>query len=210
MLEQAGPTPVSPFQSLPSAASTGEFSDASDMFGSRRGPKGMFQSVTDDYDAISMEQYNRSDVPGMDGSGFDYANLAYDDRSFSDAPAPLSLVPTSTTNPARPRTVAAGYAPNKNDPKDGKLSVVFRDGTFYNYYEVSRIEWSLFKANKSKGRFILAFLDSKPRGPADVHGQDASVRQLLYRIAKTSQMTRHPKAGTQINYQSQKPRARRF
>lgn len=73
--------------------------------------------------------------------------------------APITLVPTSTTNPKRPRTVAAGYMPSTKT-----LSTIFRDGTLYNYYEVSSLEWANFKRARSKGRFILSYLDQKPRG----------------------------------------------
>ena len=64
-----------------------------------------------------------------------------------DSPAPLTVVPTSTSNPQRPRTVAAGY-----DKDEEKITVVFRDGTFYNYYEVNPNEWATFKATVSKGQ----------------------------------------------------------
>jgi hypothetical protein len=102
-----------------------------------------------------------------------------------DAPAKISVMPTSTTNPERPRTVAAGY-----DGKRGVLTVVFRDGTFYNYYEVSPLEWGAFKRNRSKGRYIYMFLDAKPRGVADVSQLSSKNRQALYHIARTGQIRR--------------------
>lgn len=74
--------------------------------------------------------------------------------------APLTDAPTSSTNPQRPRTIAAGYASSTRT-----LSVVFRDGTPWNYYEVSPLEWANFRRAKSKGRFIRLYLDAKPYGP---------------------------------------------
>lgn len=73
--------------------------------------------------------------------------------------ATLSVIPTSTTNPKRPRTLAAGY-----DKKTYTLSVIFRDGTPYNYYDVSPMEWQNFRAAVSKGVFIRRYLDRHDRG----------------------------------------------
>lgn len=100
--------------------------------------------------------------------------------------APLSEVPTSTTDPSRPRTVAAGYQIDQGDTV-GKLTVVFRDGTYYNYYEVTPIEWERFQANQSKGVFIRHFLDTKPRGVANASNIDPVIRQKLYRVLETAQ-----------------------
>lgn len=198
---------TSPLQSLPSSASVGEFSEAADIFGSNRNRYGRFQNRADDAYAESMEEYDFTE------EGWEFANLAEDPRHKDASPAPMSLVPTSTINPDRPRTVAAGYLPNPDDPSNGKLSVVFRDGTFYNYFNVSPGEWGAFKQNRSKGRFIAAFLDSKPRGAADVGGADTAVaRQLLYRVARTSQSTTRDsgKRAQQINYGSRSEHLRRF
>jgi hypothetical protein len=99
------------------------------------------------------------------------------------SPADLTLVPTSTTNPQRPRTVAAGY-----DEDEEKLTVVFRDGTFYNYYEVNKNEWAAFKANRSKGAIIAQMLDFKPRGPADVSSLSKQAQQAFYRYSRGAQL----------------------
>jgi KTSC domain len=105
------------------------------------------------------------------------------------SPAPISVVPTSTTNPERPRTVAAGY-----DADEEKLTVVFRDGTFYNYYEVDENEWAAFKANRSKGAIIYRMLDFKPRGPADESSISQSAREAYYRFARGAQLHSSGKA----------------
>ena len=99
------------------------------------------------------------------------------------SPAPITVVPTSTTNPERPRTVAAGY-----DADEEKLTVVFRDGTFYNYYEVDENEWAAFKANRSKGAVIYRMLDFKPRGPADDSNISQSAREAYYRFSRGAQI----------------------
>jgi len=105
------------------------------------------------------------------------------------SPAPITVVPTSTTNPERPRTVAAGY-----DADEEKLTVVFRDGTFYNYYEVDENEWAAFKANRSKGAIIYRMLDFKPRGPADVSSVSQAAREAYYRFSRGAQVHSKGKA----------------
>lgn len=112
-------------------------------------------------------------VPGMQGP----------QEGESEAPAPISVVPTSTTNPERPRTVAAGY-----DRARGVITVVFRDGTFYNYYEVTPAEWQDFKRRVSKGRYIYRYLDFKPRGPAKASSIPASARKALYGYSRSMQV----------------------
>lgn len=110
-------------------------------------------------------------------------------------------VPTSSTNYQRPRTVAAGY-----DEERQVMTVVFRDGTFYNYYEVTPTEWEAFHASYSKGKPWLnrknkyqasdgLFID-KPRGDAgDMQDMKPQIREALYRVARTQQQKTRPKAG---------------
>jgi KTSC domain len=121
-------------------------------------------------------------VPGMEGP-----------QSGEDtSPADLTVVPTSSTNPKRPRTVAAGY-----DEEEEKLTVVFRDGTFYNYYEVDENEWKTFKANRSKGAVIHSMLDFKPRGPADVSSVSKKAQEAFYRFSRGAQISANGKAAGQ-------------
>lgn len=123
-----------------------------------------------------LEQYDP-----MTGSQFE--NFGQEPDMEDESPAEMSVVPTSTINPERPRTVAAGY-----DSVEKKITVVFRDGTYYNYYQVDKNEWQAFKARVSKGRYILSYLDSKPRGPADVSSISATAQKAFYRIARASQV----------------------
>jgi len=111
------------------------------------------------------------------------------DEMEDTSPADITVVPTSTTNPKRPRTVAAGY-----DEEEEKLTVIFRDGTFYNYYEVSGGEWAAFKANRSKGAIIARMLDFKPRGPADVSSLSKKAQQAFYRYSRGAQIALKGKA----------------
>jgi hypothetical protein len=131
-------------------------------------------------------------------------NYSSDPRDYSDAPAPLSIIPTSTMNYKRPRTVAAGY-----DKARQVLTVVFRDGTFYNYHDVKGQTWNAFKGAYSKGRFILAYLDSHPHGLADMAGMPNYARETLYRIARTNQLfyeydNRATKTGGKVGRDKQK------
>lgn len=113
--------------------------------------------------------------------------------------AVLSDIPTSSTNYSRPRTVAAGY-----DPEREIMTVVFRDGTFYNYYDVKYNEWVAFSGSYSKGRPWLnrknksqtadGLFVSKPRGPANVADIDPRIREQLYRVARAQQIIKQPKA----------------
>lgn len=112
-------------------------------------------------------------IPGYEGPQNE------EDTSAAD----LTVVPTSTTNYRRPRTVAAGY-----DEDEEKLTVVFRDGTFYNYYEVDENEWKAFKANRSKGAIIAQMLDFKPRGEADTSSMSAKAQQAYYRFSRGAQI----------------------
>ena len=100
-------------------------------------------------------------------SDFDAIPIYEDEeQARQDAtPASISVVPTSTTNPARPRTVAAGYSRHRKT-----MTVIFRDGTWWNYYDVPVTMWTNFKRAYSKGWFLHASgMDEWPTmGPASV------------------------------------------
>lgn len=126
------------------------------------------------YEVIGLEEY----VPGYEGP----------QNEEDTSPAELTLVPTSTSNPQRPRTVAAGY-----DEEEEKLTVMFRDGSLYNYYEVDPTEWAAFKSNRSKGAYIYRVLDFKPRGYADQSTMSAKARQAFYRYSRGIQSVKGAK-----------------
>jgi len=174
--------------------------------------KGEFNKITDVMynDAQSMDYYNPIQYNNLAGEPMSMDTLynaieGFSSRPFYEvvpltgdlkvpgykgpqggedsSPADLTVIPTSTTNPQRPRTVAAGY-----DEDEEKLTVVFRDGTFYNYYEVDANEWKAFKANRSKGAIIYQMLDFKPRGPADVSTLSKSAQRAFYRFSRGAQI----------------------
>jgi hypothetical protein len=85
------------------------------------------------------------------------------DRDFEvDAP---KMEVTSSSNPTKPRTVQAGY-----DSKSQTMTVVFRDGTWWEYRNVPRGMWDSFRQADSKGKFLRSSgLDNwGDMGPADV------------------------------------------
>jgi KTSC domain len=121
-------------------------------------------------------------------SGGELVAPGIDIFEYDTSPAPLTVIPTSSIYPKRPRTVAAGY-----DEADRKLTVVFRDGTYYNYYAVSPDRWRSFASAPSKGQFIKQFLDGSPRGVSNL-GVVAAARpsvkakaEQLYKMARISQ-----------------------
>lgn len=63
--------------------------------------------------------------------------------------ARFSLSSTSTTNPEKPRTLSAGY-----DEEKYILTVQFRDGSLWNYYDVPPEMWNEFRSVDSKGRYL--------------------------------------------------------
>ena len=183
---------TSPLAGMPVSAGTAEFRTARDILGKATGMDGGWNDYWQD-----------------DQSGYDYRNLStrrqvtnaqeafYAGVNVGDfiggavtsgsgrEPAPLSVVPTSSTDYKRPRTVAAGYAEDRQ-----VLTVVFRDGTFYNYYEVPYEMWQDFKAEHSKGEFIRVWLDSQPRGTSEMGGSAVKHREQAYRVARSGQVLR--------------------
>jgi hypothetical protein len=114
------------------------------------------------------------------------------------APSALYDLPTSTTNWRRPRTVAAGYDYNP-DEDTGVLTVVFRDGTFYNYYDVPPSVWIEFhdsfskgpmlnRKTKNGGQAIDGKLLSYKHGPADMSALSPKAQEFLYKAARTVQI----------------------
>jgi len=125
------------------------------------------------------------------GSGWTFRGIAV-------APSALYDLPTSTTNWKRPRTVAAGYDYNQ-DTDTGVLTVVFRDGTFYNYYDVPPSVWIEFhdsfskgpmlnRKTKNGGQAIDGKLLSYKHGRADMSALSPKAQEFLYKAARTVQI----------------------
>jgi hypothetical protein len=67
----------------------------------------------------------------------------------------LTVAPTKSSDPGRPRTRAMGY-----DHETDTLRVVFREGAVYDYFDVSTAEWSRMRRSASPGRFINRVLST--------------------------------------------------
>lgn len=87
--------------------------------------------------------------------------LAMQEAREGDDTDLLAYQPTPSINPARPRTLAAGY-----DPQTKTMRVRFRDGTGYEYYDVSPEEWRNFRRVKSPGRAINRTFNHHDYSPA--------------------------------------------
>lgn len=153
------------------------------------------------------------EVKGYDTSEFESEEeyQQYLEASTTQGPAMLTDIPTSSTNSQRPRTVAAGYQPyfrsragdtvkSEFGQPLGKMTVMFRDGTLYNYYDVSPGEWQTFSASISKGapwlnkgfpngkQKVDGLFIGKPQGPADMTQVPESVRKSIYKVARVAQV----------------------
>ena len=86
------------------------------------------------------------------------------------------MATTTSTNPDKPRTRQAGY-----DYKTNTMTVVFRDGTWWEYRNVPVETWYEFKAAESKGRYLReSGLDSwGDMGPADISAMPRSRRAQM-------------------------------
>ena len=184
---------VSPLAGLPVSASTGDFAFAKGVLGKATGADGLWDDYwEDDQDGYGYQNLAGSKVTVGGQTYIRPGNSVTSGRNRQ--PAPISLVPTSTTNPERPRTVAAGY-----DESRSVLTAVFRDGTFYNYYGVDRGVWDAFKIAPSKGRFIAASLDGMDRGTANMAKSPVYARESLYRIARTGQLVNDGQVAGQLD-----------
>lgn len=110
----------------------------------------------------------------------------YDDSDLGPAQGNWDI-PTSTSNFKRPRTVAAGYDRNQQ-----LLTVVFRDGTFWNYYDVSNDEWIKFHQAYSKGPLLNkgGSIYENHRGDAtDLSSMSPQAQQFFVAVARAAQIT---------------------
>jgi hypothetical protein len=159
----------------------------------------------DDFeDGEFLHQYNAGFYYNPDNrtSGRKTRSRKYDvGPTFRGVALPASALvdlPTSTSNWKRPRTVAAGYEYDEESDL-GTVTVVFRDGTFYNYYDVPSSVWVQFHASFSKGP-MLNRASSKGKqaqdgkllaykhGPADMSQLSQRAQEFLYRVARTVQI----------------------
>lgn len=87
-----------------------------------------------------------------------------------------AMLPTTSSNPSRPRTLKAGY-----DYAQQTLVVVFRDGTWWEYRNVPVAMWDGFKSAESKGKYLRSSgLDQwDSMGPADIDSMPKHRREAL-------------------------------
>jgi hypothetical protein len=168
---------------------------------------------------VSMGDYEPKTPDDFDFEIKNYANVGFEseeeyqdylENSTNQGPAMLTDLPTSSTNAGRPRTVAAGYQPYVGTKRGaasyadqkGKMTVMFRDGTLYNYYDVTPGEWQNFKNSISKGApWLNKGFDSpnakqrvdglfvgKPQGPADLSQVSESVQRSIQKTARNAQV----------------------
>ncbi|CAB4128929.1 KTSC domain containing protein [uncultured Caudovirales phage] len=146
----------------------------------------------------------------------------YEDKDVAtpQASAPLLDIPTSTTNYKRPRTVAAGWVATATDvgsTPTGTLTVIFRDGTPYNFYDVPETVWLGFHQSISKGRSYLNLPNSRngsigtllaySHGPADVSALSADMLKAVYAAARMQQIYNRDKSGKTYYQYEQRRRA---
>jgi hypothetical protein len=125
-----------------------------------------------EYDELAYDPYEEEDYKNPQKNG-----------ATPQSPARLTDVPTSSTNVKKPRTVAAGY-----DASREVLTVMFRDGTLWNYYNVSKDEWIKFHSSISKGNpYINRTFLSKPQGLADLSGISEDFLSQLQLMARVNQ-----------------------
>jgi len=106
------------------------------------------------------------DSSAEEGTGFEVDNPSSSTTMFT----------TTSSNPARPRTIRAGY-----DFSEQKLVVVFRDGTWYEYRGVPESMWYDFQMADSKGTFLReSGLDTwQDKGPANVSSMSKGQRAQM-------------------------------
>jgi hypothetical protein len=90
-----------------------------------------------------------------------------------------NLRATTSSNPKRPRTLKAGY-----DANTQTLTVVFWDGTWWNYYDVPPYLWEGFVLAESPGKYLEASgLNKWPKmGLADPAGMPREQRVRMNEI----------------------------
>ena len=138
------------------------------------------------------QYYNPSSVNTIDPNNYN-ANLRMEGNLAASA---LSDIPTSSSDYSRPRTVAAGYDYDE-ESDTGTITVVFRDGTFWNYYAVPSSVWIKFHHEFSKGPMLNrksskqsmdGDLLSYENGPADLSKLSDKARETIYKAARTVQI----------------------
>lgn len=179
------------------------YGDQLSLFGDDDDPNQMSLPLDFESRIPTAAELLHMDAPGRpiapEGGDFDMIDISDEDDTTPDQePGPaaiLSVVPTSTTDPTRPRTLAAGY-----DQHRKTITVVFRDGTLWNYYGCSLSMWNDFKRAPSKGVYIRTRLDPMgDYGPADSSDSEQAMATAIRGFAARLQAGGH--GGSRIGYQ---------
>lgn len=173
------------------------------LTGGRAAGNAQYDPKTPEYYADTAIGSSATVIPGYYGEDDLDEDGEYTSRG-NFGPAPLTDIPTSSSNAARPRTVAAGFqlyvgegvgkvGGTDYEERQGKLTVMFRDGTLYNYYGVKYEEWVTFRGALSKGKFlnwkpVPGFLLAKDHGPADLSQVSDKVQRTIQRVARAAQV----------------------
>ena len=96
-----------------------------------------------EYIKTTQDDYSAADRPVVSDRLEWFAERPEDDDIA------LTVAPTPTSNPARPRTRAAGY-----DASTSTLRIEFRDGAVYDYHGVSPDMWQAVQRVPSVGKWI--------------------------------------------------------
>jgi hypothetical protein len=179
-------------------------------------------------DIPAMRSY-RQPLEGT-GDSQDYLDVDSDEyeQALEDPLAPADLfsgrnssyvdIPTSTTNARRPRTVAAAYAPNRLGKGRGIITVVFRDGTVWNYFGkggtegnnagITPGEWLNFRNSISKGKPWINQQVFGYGAPANTSFIDPEVQSRIYEVAREYQLSNYSVRKYRAADQSKKTKAR--
>lgn len=143
--------------------------------------------------------YRQSKPSIQNGNNLDADEI----NTFNLRPVANLDIPTSSSNVSRPRTLAAGYylyvgeRAKPYDDRKGKVTVMFRDGTLYNYYDVPPGVWQQFRNSVSKGPMLNrrnkyqgsdGILLNYPHGPADLNDVPEELQRYIYRTARAAQI----------------------
>lgn len=133
------------------------------------------------YDAD--DEYGKSSA--SDEEQYQFLSTPDEEEDLPDdgRPSDIILHATSTENPQRPRTLAAGY-----DPKTRTMTVVFRKNVWWNYYDVPFEIWEEFQAAPSKGKYLQEGLDNwKRMGRPNMGSFSKRQRAKLNNLAKEAE-----------------------
>lgn len=148
------------------------------------GDRDYYKNPDDNGDPIPRKNYSVDPIdynsPNAKPVSWDDADMYADLLEGDYEGQALKQVPTNTEHPERPRTVAASY-----DPVREIMTLVFLDGTYWNYMGVSMDDWIDFRDASSKWRLLKYKFDiSYSHGRANMADVPLDVQLLAYTRAR--------------------------